>query len=208
MGLPQMKIQIHQKVLHRKNLSQELNWLATTAPAAVGGLAALQEHLAGSKFSNISQNVSLWWFISCTLTNWQRALAEPEDCLCIIQKAIIHHAKSWGFSPQVATYLLNWGLKLLCNSQNQTGEWIVGNKPFSRFFFSSEHHSLSALPPLGPVFFQHWPGGDRSQAHTGTHRALFPALHFTTSTACKVPLGNKIVANSIFNLKLNLSSTE
>lgn len=58
MGLPQMKIQMYQKVLHRKSLSQKLNWLATTAPVAVGGLAASQEHLAGSKFLNISQNVS------------------------------------------------------------------------------------------------------------------------------------------------------
>lgn len=207
MGLPQMKIQIHQKVLHRKNLSQKLNWLATTAPAAVGGLAALQEHLAGSKFSNIPQNVShdssaaLWLIGRGLWQNQKTVYASFKRLLFIMQKVGV-------FSPQVATYLLNWGLKLLCNSQNQTGEWIVGNKPFSRFFFSSEHHSLSALPPLGPVFFQHWPGGDRSQAHTGMHRALFPALHFTTSTACKVPLGNKIVANSIFNLKLNLSSTE
>lgn len=172
----------------------------------MGGLAALQEHLAGSKFSNISQNVShdssaaLWLIGRGLWQNQKTVYASFKRLLFIVQK-------SWVFSPQVAAYLLNWGLKLLCNSQNQTGEWIVGNKPFRRFLFSSEHHSLSALPPLGPVFFQHWPGGDRSRAHTGMHRALFPVLCFTTSTACKVPLGNKTVENSIFNLKLNSNST-
>lgn len=162
-----MKIQIHQQVLHRKNLSQKLNWLATTAPAAVGGLAALQEHLAGSKFLNISQNVShdssaaLWLIGRGLWQNQKTVYASFKRLLFIMQKVGVFPLK-W---PRI-----NWGLKLLCNSQNQTGEWIVGNKPFRRFLFSSEHHSLSALPPLGPVFFQHWPGAidpEHTQERTG-----------------------------------------
>lgn len=53
-----MKSKIQQKVLDCKYSSQKLNGLATTVSAAVGGLIGFQEHLAGSKFLSVSQNVS------------------------------------------------------------------------------------------------------------------------------------------------------
>lgn len=112
------------------------------------------------------------WFISCTLTNWQRAPAEPENCLCIVQKTFITHARSTFF------FLLEWLCtdpardSVLCNSWNQTWEWTEVRNLSAHFF------SKAPLPPC-------------CHPRTAVRRALLPRLRSIISTAYKDPLWTK-----------------
>lgn len=110
------------------------------------------------------------WFISCTLTNWQRAPAEPENCLCIVQKTFITHARSTFFFLLEWLHLYSARDSVLCNSWNQT--WVEVRN-LSADFFSKAPLPLCRHP---------------RRAVCG---APLPRLRSIISTACKDPLGQK-----------------
>lgn len=163
-----MKTKIHQNVLHCKYISQKLNGLATAALAAAGGLTGFQEHLARSKFLNISQNVShdssaALWLIG-------RGLWQNQKTVYASFKILYYSSckKLLGFFPLLKWLhiLLSRGLKVLCNSQNQTWEWMVGNKPFSRFFFCQSTTPFLLCLPRGGCSSSTNLAADRYTEHT------------------------------------------
>lgn len=132
------------------------------------------------------------WFISCTLTNWQRALAEPENCLCIAQKFIIHRAKKLLFlfplllkRPRIHSardYICYATVRSKFGSEREVinlfGSSRSARAP-GRLFCSTALDRYPALPPV-------------SIAH----------LHSSQGSSAK-----QIAANCIFNLKLDFDST-
>lgn len=128
------------------------------------------------------------WFISCTLTNWQRAPAEPENCLCIVQKTFITHARStFFFSTWVAASILSQGLSVMQQLEPNLG-W--GKKPFSRFLLQS---TAPSVPP------------SMQSSVWGT--ASTPPFHHLYSLQGS-SLDKKIAAHLIFKLNLHFISIE